>query len=174
MDNLKTVIASLVVAVVAAVSIVVLLPHSAPPSQKAGAVASPVIPSPYVQWGGINHYGAIDSMTSTASTTCSIQSPSATSTLKGVTVDFSNLPSYSEIYELGVSAFPNATTTPLVVSYTTGAASYEFAATSTVTSIIPDGILPPNYWVNLLLSTSTAVNDGITGECTASFEQILN
>ncbi len=54
----------------------------------AGAVSSPNIPSPYLQWGGVNFWAQNQTMNQATTTVCSLQSPAATSTLVSGTVGF--------------------------------------------------------------------------------------
>lgn len=54
----------------------------------AGAVSSPNIPSPYLQWGGVNFWAQNQTMNQGTTTVCALQSPAATSTLVSGTVGF--------------------------------------------------------------------------------------
>lgn len=150
------------------------VPSQAPVKAQTGALTGPVIPSPFLVWGGVVSWKAIDAFNTGTSTLCEFQSPAATSTLKGVTVRFDSLPSYATNYELGYSATTqNSTSTAIVASYTPAGTQTQFSATTTVTAIANDGIVAPNSWISFNLSTSTATGASIaTGECTANWDQL--
>lgn len=171
-NSLVTWLVAAVIACVASFG-VIALDKGAVVQVKSGALAGPIIPFPYIQWGGVTRWAAIDNFAA-SSTVCAIQAPAATSTLKSATMLFFSAPAYSTSYEIGESTTLNSTSTPIVASYTSGAGGTisQIIATTTVTAL-PDGIVPPNAWINFNLSTSTASGmNQATGECTATFDQI--
>lgn len=151
-------------------SIIGLTKHSSPTF----GGTSPDFASAYISWGGINHWTYKQTMRQASTTLCDIQSPNATTTLSRATVNFTGTPSYTTTYELGQSVNAFATTTALVASYGVPAGTTPvFVSTSTVTALVPDGIIPPNTYVNLNISTSSAsATFAPTGFCEAEFTEV--
>lgn len=155
-------------------------PVSAPSTQNFGGT-SPDFASAYINYGGVNHWAFKQPMKQATTTLCAVQSPVATSTLSSFSVNFSgSAASYLTSYELAEQSGPSATTSSsnaIVVSYDVLANAVPvFTATSTITSVKPDGIIPPNSWIVLDLSTSTAASVSPTfapvGNCIGAFKEV--
>lgn len=170
MSIIKVIIAGLVVAMTAGVIVFVARPEAIQ-VPVVGAVASPDIPSPYLQWGGVATYKFVDTM-EVASTTCSIQSPAATSSLRYAFARVSsNATGATTQYEWGKSASPNATTTSLGLHITglASAAQGVIIASTTNTVLIDDNtVFAPNQYLNLKIGSSSP-NSTLAGNCYAEF-----
>lgn len=145
----------------------------------AGALAGPEIPSPYLQWGGVNRWAYQVQINQATSTLCAIQAPNATSTLKSYSVLVNSTAPYTQTFMLGYSTTKNATTTGIISSYTLGSSvQAALNATTTVTALTGinvDGVISPNAWLNFNVSTTTvgsATGPTATGQCEATFEQL--
>lgn len=176
MDTLKTIGVSALVALVVAGGFVLLFPKQATQVVNTlGSVASPDIPSPYLQWGGIYHYGgSTTALTQNASTTCSIQSPAATSTLRYAAIRF-DLASTSAIQiEMGKATTAFATTTSLGIHNLGAGAQVTLLASSTAATVggaDPAIVFAPNTYFNVKLGgggTGTVPS----GKCEALWDTI--
>lgn len=164
-------IAVLALGGIVAVGALVLNGKPATPSTPAGAISGPDIPSPYLAWGGVAIYGGSQSL-AVASTTCSIQSPAATSTLLFAAAAVSRSSTGATLqYEWGIGANRYSTTTSLGIgTIASGAQGTVVASTTNAnTGDIVDQqlVLAPNSWVNLKVGSTTPTNEA--GKCYAQF-----
>lgn len=151
-------------------------PQQPPMSQpNLGALAGPDIPSPYLNWGNVRLWHYSDVMDS-ASTTCSIQSPAGTSTLKfaAAQVDVSSVGATLQ-YEWGKGTTAYATTTTLgLASLASGVQGTFFASTSpaafTEDNVDHTLVFAPNTFLNLKIGSSTATTQ--SGACYAEFVEL--
>ncbi len=134
--------------------------------------------SPSVDGGCMNVNGIMDCFYRTnpisASTTCSIKSPSASSTLEHASLVLSSIPTGDTQWGIGQSASRFATTTAIVAHYDVASgAQVAIVATTTVTALT-DGVVAPNTYINFKLATTTATYTGWqpTGRCEALFRVI--
>lgn len=106
-----------------------------------GAVASPIVMSPYFGFGDVIDYRAkTSSLTSATTTVCSLTSPSATSTLIDASIRFEVSSSTASIVTFSKGT-GSASTTPLQ-AYSVGAGA--------------------QATINLLATTTTAGSDNLT------------
>ena len=112
---------------------------------KFGGLASPDIPYNWFSFGGVRSWAGSQPMVN-ASTTCSIQSPVATSTLVSATFITTTAPTTTPIFEIGNSTSPNATTTLLARWTFTANQNQSVVATSTS---LTDTIINPSTYVNV-------------------------
>lgn len=174
----NTLVVSLVVLLAAALG-ALALSHLTQPAQsvtqahQTGSLTGPDIPSPYLNWGGVIRWAAVQQFQA-SSTLCAIQGPAATSTLKSAWMRVDTSPTYATQYEIGYSATAkNSTSTAIVASYQLASgANGAVIATTTLTALV-DGLVAPNGWINYNLSTSTLSGTSTaTGQCGATFEQL--
>lgn len=167
---MKEAIISAVVAAVVAVGASALVPKTAP---TLGALTGPDIPSSYLNWGGVRTWQYSQAM-ALASTTCSFQSPAATSTLTFAGARVSAAPLGTNQYEWGIGATAYATTTSLGRGLIgSGAQGTVLASTTnahTGDNVDQETVLAPNTYVNLKVGTSTPT--GQTGNCYARFTDL--
>jgi hypothetical protein len=147
-------------------------------STHSGALAGPDIASPYLNWGGIVRWGAVQAFNQASSTLCSIQAPAATSTLRSFGINFTAGAVYANTYELGYSATTkNSTSTAIIASYTVAANALLTTQATTTLTALTDGVVAPNSWVSFNVSTTTvgsATGPTATGQCSATFDQLQN
>lgn len=113
-----------------------------------------------------------------SSTLCSIKSPTASSTLADFPQASFTGNAYANGFTWGWATTAFATTTALARLDNVSTAAPAIVATTSQTATIGggvDGVIPPNTWINLRLSTSSA-NTGMTyapvGFCDVSFNVI--
>jgi hypothetical protein len=136
---------------------------------------NPDVISPYLRFGDVSVWAARTTSFATASTTvCSIQSPAATSTLRGAAVDISVSTSSSYILTIARATTPSASTTPLIssASIASGAKTTLYASSTGQGS----DVWAPNTWLNV---TVRGGSSGVTypftmgaGSCQATWEQV--
>jgi len=144
---------------------------------KFGALSSPMIPSPFLNWGGVSEWRSGNDLRTATSTLCALQSPAATSTLRTATLRVDSLP-----YELayvainrGSTAFSSSTRLAIKDPWTTSELGYLVATSSAGTfGGLVDGVVLPNSWITFTFSTTTVVNANFqpTGKCSVSFLEI--
>lgn len=112
MANIKTILASVVLAAAVAVSVVAFV-HPAPAnSPQYGALAGPDIASPYLKWGGVATYNASQFMKTATTTLCSMQNPyAATSSLLSFSMQINTPTSTAAVIDVATSTSAFATTT---------------------------------------------------------------
>lgn len=123
-----------------------------------GAAAGPDMSGPYLSVGGVATWSEKQVMKTATSTLCSFKSPSATSTLTHLSAIFSTTASYATSYAFGNAATEFSTTTIIVAPYSFAAsATGEIVASTTkITAFTQNGVVSPNTYINLKLSTTTA------------------
>ncbi len=170
MDILKQIIVSVAVVLVVLGSYAVLThKDSNGNSPVLGALAGPDIPSPYLHWGGVRTYNAGSGLTAAASTTCSLQSPAATSTLVEAGINFDVASSTAaEIVEIGYSSNPFSTTTALSGTYHISSGAQAFVHASTAPAAGSNEIIPPNSYINFKLGQWNSATAPV-GRCQAQF-----
>ncbi len=134
--------------------------------------ASPDIPSPYFSYGDLRHWATKTTMYQGTTTLCAMQSPAATTTLRSATANFTFSATYANDYQLANATSAFATTTNLGKITIAANALGTLVATTTVTALT-DGIVAPNTWINLKVSTSTASTTfAPIGTCAATFIEV--
>ncbi len=122
--------------------------------------------------GGVTRYSYSQALTQGASTTCSFQTPAATSTLTSAGVRFT-LASTSEVFvEIGKALSKQATTTLIGTTYdiAAGVPVMIVASTSPVGGAAGAALVfPPSAWLNVKIGGGGALSVP-TGTCNASFE----
>lgn len=169
MDALKHILISVIVAGAIIGGVFYFGPAEAP-AQNVGAIAGPDIISPYFSFGGVRHWAANAEMRN-ASTTCAIQSPTSTSTLVAATFQVVVAPTTTPQFEIGVGTTAYATTTQLALWTFTANTRKSIAATSSVLTNFPEGIISPNTWVNVKQGGGGG-SFVPTGTCTAVFREL--
>jgi hypothetical protein len=152
-------------------------PAGSPAPRTLGALTGPEIPSPYLTFGNVRTWQYKTSMAA-ASTTCSIQAPSASSTLVSASANFNSIAS-TTVFAIGydpVSAF--ATTTLIASKGLTTATQDTLVATSTVIdtnlrTLTPPNTLAPNSFINFKLGGGALAGTiPTTGQCIAVFREV--
>lgn len=185
MNLTKSIVASVVTAiVVVSVALGFYHPTSNPVTVKG---AEPVMSSPYFTYGGITEWRYNQTAT-TASTTCSILSPAATTTLVNATAYFTALGSTTPV-QIGFNSVATSTNgqvgvkydgTPGIVQMSTSTAVSNsmwlttaggFVETATTS---PAYVIPPYTFLDYKLGRSAAqlTQSGVDkGNCTAIFRE---
>lgn len=137
-----------------------------------GALTGPDIPFRYLKVGGVEvSYRSAD-LTAATTTPCSLDTPSATSTLLGYTAHVGRTKSDgATTFDIGVGSTAFATSSTLgtfVNAVAWGNAAQVDVATSSSALVIP-----PNSFIVFRLSTSTlSANWDGTGKCNAIFQTV--
>jgi len=147
-----------------------LVPASAP---QLGALSGPDIQSPWLRVGGVQHeYRSKDLVTAT-STVCSLQAPSATSTLTFASVNISTGTTTALTFVLGSATTAFATSTLIGAETWALGSGVTGALTHLATSSIATGNtkIPPNYFVNWRVNGlgASLTSDKLLGSCEAIF-----
>lgn len=133
-----------------------------------GAVAGPDLASPYFAYGGVRHWAYKTSMSSAiASTSCTIATPVATSTLVASTASFDTFGTTS-VAVIGWSAGIQATTTTIGSIQITGGGQGLVLASSTASTFI----VPPNTYINVKVPGGVGWTAAPTGTCIAVFREV--
>lgn len=149
MKDIKATIISAVVALVVAGGFVLtfepteqIIDKTITRNVPVGSVSSPDIPSPYLQWGGVNHWAQGTALSGAASTTiCALQSPTASSSLQNFGIRLNT-----------------GTTTSMTLK------AYKSASRFLTTTQFTDNVtLPSNTEVVAYATTTTANNLAFTG-----------
>lgn len=142
------------------------------PEFNAGAVSGPDVNGPYLSVNGVTSFYDKATMKQATSTLCSFKSPNATSSLFSFSADFTTTHGGITAYALGndPTAFSTTTiiTAPTQMTYGANVQGTAFASSS-------NNIIPPNTYVNLKLSTTTAgVGSGYSpvGTCNVEFRTV--
>lgn len=140
---------------------------------KLGALASPVLPSPYFQFGGVTRWaGRSNDLVQSTTTPCSIQSPAATSTLITGSVTFSISSTTATTVDLAKAANRYASTTKLGATFTIPANGQATIVAST-TGSGGDAIFAPNEWFVVKMAGNSPNGPfSPTGSCQATWEQL--
>lgn len=139
-----------------------------------GALSSPDFASPYFSFGGVRSWAGSESLQSGTTTLCAIQAPAATTTLAAASVRIDFASTSAAYIELGNATTAFATTTSLGKTTVLANAQGAMAATSSVTALLPDGVVPPNSWINVKASFATAASAATVpqGRCNVVFREI--
>lgn len=140
------------------------------PSTSLGAVSSPDIPSPYVSWGGVRNWAGHTDVLANASTTCSIQSPAATSTLDYASISFVTASTSALQIEFGSDTTGFATTTRIGNLLTLAASSQGTFVASTTNAANSPLIFAPNTYMNVKIGGG-GVGTTAVGNCQAAWIQ---
>ena len=148
-----------------------------PPDVTLG-VGSPIVPYDFQQINGIrDHYRKSGLQTGTT-TVCALQSPSATSTLEHMSINFETGSTTASLITIAKAANAFATTTPLGNQMNLGAnLGVQIVASTTATQFInKDDIFNPLQWVVVSMAIDAGeagVGDfSPTGQCQAVFHAI--
>lgn len=163
----NTILGFIAGAIVVALGFLYFSPSVLAPAPQVGAVSSPDIQGPYFSTNGLQFWSYHIAMRQTASTTCTMKSPAATSTLVEGGVKFSSGVAAATIVELGQSVSPNATTTLIGTTYSVaaGAQASIVASTSPQTGAGFTSItFAPNTYFNV--KVTPGANPGV---CDAEF-----
>lgn len=147
---------------------------------KLGSITGPDITSPYLSVDGVKTWYKRVAVRTATSTLCSIKTPAATSTIKHLSANLSSTASYATQYLWGHDTAANNATTTSLASIMGAAAgkAMVYVASSTVNDLFTGyyhGSVPPNTYLNLNLSTSTAGASAAyapAGYCTAVFVEL--
>lgn len=170
--NTKTVITALLAGIVAVVG-AVLVVDKGPVITNVGALSGPDIPYQYLSVGGARvEYRSGVWVTSATTTPCTIEGPTASSTLikyaaAGVRTDVAL---GDTTIDVGYHTTRFATSSVAAKNLSAGTAwvsggSFELGNSGTSTAVVP-----PNHFIVMKLSTSTiSTNFASTGTCNAMF-----
>lgn len=192
MKNSKTLVALVAILIIIAIGFAYKYPKSSETLSvdkvvsevkeklKFGSVSGPDIQSPYLSVDGVTTWYVKQPVRTATSTLCSIKTPAATSTIKHLSANLSTTASYATQYLWGMdTAANNATTTSLASIIGAGAGkAMVYQASSTVNDLFTGyyhGTVPPNVYLNLNLSTSTAGASATyapAGNCVAVFTEL--
>ncbi len=137
-----------VLAVIVAASFVVFNPKGTV-LPTFGALSGPDIPSPYLQWGGVQHWaGSTVNLVAGTSTPAAIQSPAATSTLQSVVCRFQPASTSAKVITIAKATTAFATTTKLG-DCTLAAGAFGTCVGSSTSAVNLDGIgvFGPNQYI---------------------------
>lgn len=137
-------------------------------AQKVGAISSPDIPSPYLSWGGVRSWAGHTDILTNASTSCSFQSPNATSSLDYASITIASTTSNAIIIEMGVANDPNSTTTLIGTKYSLAASTMLTIVASTSNAAGAGILFAPNQYFNIKLG---GVANGVGGNCNVQWIQ---
>lgn len=168
MNNLKTVIVAGLTAFVLSGIVFILAP-----TQPAGSVASPDIMSPYFSFGGTRVWSAHNETLKTSTTTvCALQSPAATSTLISASINFKYSSTTASTVTIAKGATAYATTTSFGdYDIAAGKSATAIASTtSTVAIVDPMQVFAPSQWVVFGMAGGVG-NFSPTGSCQAVWIQ---
>ncbi len=176
MDKIVTIIVSVILSLIAAgVVAETVAPHQV--QQAVGALAGPVIPSPFLMWGQVASYNARQSLVQATTTVCAIKTPEATSTLENFNFQLENGGTVTPAGTLSIATSSTAFATSS--GNTALLANQSVAASTTQTlSVVPsinnDNILAPNSWVIAKFVNTSAPAGGYSqlGECQMQTEAI--
>ncbi len=141
-------------------------------SQDFGSLPGPNIASPFLNWGGVTQYNFSAGLTQGASTTCSFQSPSATSTLTYAGIRFDTATSSGTMFiEMGQAANQYSTTTLIGTKYVLVNSAQDFIEGSTTPQAGKANVFAPNQYFNIKIGGSQAITAATkpVGRCEASF-----
>lgn len=144
--------------------------HPTPTVQpKVGAISSPDIPSPYLSWGGVRSWAGHTDILANASTSCSFQSPNATSSLDYASFTIgASTTANAIIIEMGVANDPNSTTTLIGTKYSLAASNQVTVVASTSNATGAGIVFAPNQYFNIKVG---GVANGIGGNCNVQWIQ---
>ncbi len=133
-----------------------------------GSVSSPDIMSPYFSVGGVYQWKNARTLGTATTTMCSVQSPSATSTLDSARLQITTGTSTATIFTVATSTTAFATTTALNRFSLASAAQGSFALMSTTSDAYR--IMSPNTWVVWSVE-GTVISDAtkLLGTCNTTF-----
>lgn len=174
MANIKTILASVVLAAAVAIGVVAFV-HPAPApatSPQYGSLAGPDIASPYLKWGGVATYNTAQFMKTATTTLCSMQNPyAATSSLLSFSMQINTPTSTAAVIDVATStsAFATTTTTNLLTAQSVGSGA---KATFTFDPVNNNNIVGPGQYV--LAKTEGAGVGGYTygGTCQGTWQAV--
>lgn len=189
MSPIKTIGVMVGISAIVAFAVMALTPKAVTTvvQEKLGSVASPDIPSPYLNWGGIRMYNTGTKLTQGTTTVCSIQSPVSTSTLEFAGIQFDFASSSALVLDIGQGTTPYSTSSARLSSaYNIAANAFAFIQASTSpggvgTSTFPGSptamVFPPSTYLNFKfygngtnLDTALSVASLVpVGRCQAQF-----
>lgn len=170
MDTLIKVLIGAVVGVVGVIGAQVLIAPTVSPTL--GSLAGPDIASPYLNWGGARIYHGGMALTQGASTTCSIQSPSSTSTLLAAGIKFDVATSSGTMFiEIGKASDAYSTTTLIGTKYALTNSAQDFISASTSPAAGKPEVFGPNTYFNVKIGGTQAITSATqpVGRCQAEF-----
>jgi hypothetical protein len=131
--------------------------------------ANPDLQSPYFSFGNVTRWANNVTLTQNASTTCSLQSPAATSTLVSGGIRFATASSSALLVEIGRSSSPNATTTLIGTAYTVGAGAQATIVASSSPAAGDAVVFSPNTYFNVKIGAGSTGSLPV-GSCHAVWE----
>lgn len=139
------------------------------PDQKLGALTGPDVPYPYLCVGSVCTYSSRMAMRTATTTLCSLQAPTATSTLVFAGFQITQGTSTGATIDIGTSTNAFSTTTNLVTAKSIASGALGYAYWTPTGGSVDDAVMSPNTWVNV--KTATAGLSGYTygGTCEAQF-----
>lgn len=152
-------------------------------SHTVGAVASPDIPSPYLQWGGLQTWNASSFMRAATTTPSAMQAPAnATSTLDvaGCSILVASTTATSWEFFNSANAYATSSATLIGTLYNVGASKQAFIQASTTATAGALTVFAPGSW--LVIDERGGITGGDTlgtgfvpsGRCFADWEAMPN
>lgn len=167
---MKTSIAALVLAALALGAVLFLGPEPVVETPL-GAVSGPDSSFPCESHNGVTRCFATMGMRVGTTTTCSLKSPNASSTLVTSQARFIIASSSAALVEMGRASDNGATTTLLARQNFAAGAGGSLIATTSATALT-DGIVAPNSFINVRITGAGGATAATapTGVCQATFE----
>lgn len=138
--------------------------------QKFGALTGPDIYSPYLSVNGVTRFYVSGTFTGATTTPCSMQAPSATSTLQFASWQITVGTSTAATIDLGTSTTRYATSTNLVAAKSVASGAQGYAYWSPLGGSVDDAKMAPNTWVNVKTAGAGLSGYTYTGTCEAVFQ----
>jgi hypothetical protein len=142
-----------------------------------GALGSPDIISPYLNWGGVRTWNSRIDIKQATTTVCAIQSPAATSTLRYAAVKIDLASTTATIWNVAKANTAFATTTAIGTAHSVAGSSQDFILASTSPAAGDALVFAPNQWlvvgVQAGITSGDAAGTGFvpTGSCQASWTE---
>lgn len=139
-------------------------------STKLGALSSPDLPYTYIGVGGVRRYSAkTESLSQATTTICSLQSPTATSSLVSGAITLTTSSTTATVLVMAKSSLTAASTTQIGTNFAIAANAQ---ATAVATTTATNGIIfSPSQYLNFSLSGGTGTFSP-AGVCQATWEAI--
>lgn len=140
-----------------------------PATKSFGSLAGPDIPSPYLNWGGVQEYRASSGLNQASTTVCTLQSPAATSTLQFASVQITGATTTALTYSIArdpqVATYGTAIGTDYIVAG--GAQDTIIASTSPAAGNAVR--FAPNTYLNVKYAGANGALNVLVGSCKAAW-----
>ncbi len=137
-----------------------------------GAVSSPNIPSPYLQWGGVSSYNYSKEFNTASTTSCALQTGPATSTLDLFGATVTGNTQVATQLSLTKGTAMQASTTALGGSFAV-ALGAQITVVASTTNSEATRLLAPFTWLQVNIMGGTGVASS-TGNCFVKTTNVSN